>query len=499
MWGNIQLDKLILAFGETLYMTVLAGTACFVLGLALGLCLYVTDKDGLYENKWLNATLTTVVNLFRAVPFIILLILLLPVTKVLVGTILGANAALPALIIGMSPFYARLVQVALREVDSGVIEAAKAMGASNWDIVWKVLIPESKPAWLGGLTSTIVSLVGFTAMAGVIGAGGLGNLAYLDGFQRGFDDVTIVATALILVLVFSFQWLGETVIAVVDKRSNTAKQPKRAQKGFAVGLTSALVVGTIATLGYQLQPATLETLTVGATTVPHAEILTAVKPVLAEQGIELKIVEFQDYVLPNKALVENELDANYFQHEPYLAKEIAEKGYDLVSVSKVHIEPMGAYSQRYTDLSALPQNATVLMSNSVSDQSRILALLAQAGMITLAEGVDATTATFTDIVSNPKNLQFKYDIEAKLLPTVYKNDEADLIFINTNYALEAGLTPEGDALLLEGGESPYANIVVTRDDNQADEKITALIEALHSQTAIEFIETQYNGAVLAVE
>ncbi|MGL6008794.1 MAG: MetQ/NlpA family ABC transporter substrate-binding protein [Culicoidibacterales bacterium] len=289
------------------------------------------------------------------------------------------------------------------------------------------------------------------------------------------------------------------MIASVDKRSNTTKQPNRVKKCLAITLTGTLTIGTIATFGYQLKPVSLETLTVGATTVPHAEILTAIKPLLADKGIDLKIVEFQDYVLPNKALAENELDANYFQHEPYLAKEISEKGYDLVSVSKVHIEPMGAYSQRYSDLTDLPQNATVLMSNSISDQSRILALLAQAELITLAAGVDATTATFTDIVSNPKNLQFKYDIEAKLLPTVYKNDEADVIFINTNYALEAGLNPEADSLLLEGGESPYANILVTRTDNQAEAKITALIDALHSQTAIEFIETQYNGAVLAVE
>lgn len=499
MFANIQWDKMIVAFGETLYMTVLAGIASFILGLGLGLFLYVTDRDGLYENKWLNAVLTTVVNLFRAVPFIILIILLLPFTKTIVGTILGANAALPALIIGMSPFYARLVQVALREVDPGVIEAAKAMGASNWDIIWKVLITESKPAWLGGLTSTVVSLVGFTAMAGVIGAGGLGNLAYLDGFQRGFDDVTVVATALILVLVFSFQWLGETVIASIDKRTQTQKQPQKGKKAIAVALTGALVFGTFVTFTSQFKTSELETLTVGATTVPHAQILTAVKPLLEEQGIALEIVEFQDYVLPNKALADNELDANYFQHEPYLAQQVAEHGYDLEAVAKIHIEPMGAYSQRYSDLATLPQKATVLMSNSTADQSRILALLEQAGLITLADGVDATTASFTDIVTNPKNLQFKYDVEAKLLPTAYKNDEADLIFINTNYALEASLNPETDSLLLEGGDSPYANIVVTRTDNAQEAKINALITALHSQMAQDFIAQEYQGAVLAVQ
>ncbi|MTM43384.1 ABC transporter permease subunit, partial [Turicibacter sanguinis] len=148
----------------------------------------------------------------------ILIILLLPFTKWLVGSMLGPNAALPALIIGAAPFYGRLVEIALREIDKGVIEASVAMGASIWTIIWKVLIPESLPALVSGITVTTISLVGYTAMAGVIGAGGLGNLAYLDGFQRNRMDVVFVATVIILIIVFTIQMLGDFITKKIDKR-----------------------------------------------------------------------------------------------------------------------------------------------------------------------------------------------------------------------------------------------------------------------------------------
>ena len=157
-------------------------------------------------------------NIFRSIPFIVLIILLIPFTKFLLGTIRGANAALPALIIGAAPFYARMVLIALREIDKGVIEAARSMGAKTSTIIWKVLIPESLPALISGITVTAVALVGYTAMAGIIGAGGLGNLAFLDGFQRNRTDVTLMATVLILVVVFIIQYIGDFITMKVDKR-----------------------------------------------------------------------------------------------------------------------------------------------------------------------------------------------------------------------------------------------------------------------------------------
>ena len=158
------------------------------------------------------------VNIFRSIPFIILIVLLIPFTKIILGSMSGVKGSLPALIISAAPFYARMVEIAFREVDKGVIEAAKAMGANRFQIIWKVLLPESLPALVSGLTVTTISLVGYTAMAAAIGAGGLGSLAYQDGFQRGQNTVTLVATICILIIVFAIQWLGDTVAKKIDKR-----------------------------------------------------------------------------------------------------------------------------------------------------------------------------------------------------------------------------------------------------------------------------------------
>ncbi|MGX5557264.1 methionine ABC transporter permease [Bacillus cereus] len=215
---NVDWNQMLEATGETLYMTVIAALATFVLGLILGLLLFMTAKDNLWENKSINTVIGAFVNIFRSIPFIILIILLIPFTKILLGTILGASAALPALIIGAAPFYARMVEIALREIDKGVIEASKAMGAKTSTIILKVLIPESLPALVSGITVTTIALVGYTAMAGVVGAGGLGTLAYLEGFQRGNNDVTIVATICVLLVVFFIQWIGDSLTTRIDKR-----------------------------------------------------------------------------------------------------------------------------------------------------------------------------------------------------------------------------------------------------------------------------------------
>ncbi|MCA1061174.1 ABC transporter permease [Rossellomorea aquimaris] len=218
LFPNVDWEKMWEATLETLYMTGMSVLITFVLGMILGILLFLTSKENLWENKLTYTITSAVVNVFRSIPFIILIVLLIPFTKFLLDTIRGANAALPALIIGAAPFYARMVEIALREVNKGVIEAAKAMGAKTSTIIWKVLIPESLPALISGITVTAIALVGYTAMAGVIGAGGLGNLAYLDGFQRSREDVTLAATIMILLVVFAIQLIGDFFTNKLDKR-----------------------------------------------------------------------------------------------------------------------------------------------------------------------------------------------------------------------------------------------------------------------------------------
>ncbi|WP_374722554.1 methionine ABC transporter permease [Peribacillus tepidiphilus] len=215
---NVKWDRMYEATIETLYMTGVSVLVTFIFGIVLGLLLFLTSKGHLWENKVVNLVISGLVNIFRSIPFIILIVLLTPFTKVVVGTIIGEDAALPALIIGAAPFYARMVEIALREIDKGVIEAAKAMGAKTSTIILKVLLPESMPALISGITVTAIALVGYTAMAGVIGAGGLGNLVYLEGFQRSRDDVTLVGTIIILIIVFIIQFFGDMITSKLDKR-----------------------------------------------------------------------------------------------------------------------------------------------------------------------------------------------------------------------------------------------------------------------------------------
>jgi len=233
-------------------------------------------------------------------------------------------------------------------------------------------------------------------------------------------------------------------------------------------------------------------LTVGASEVPHSEILNFVKPILEEQGIELEVVVFQDYVQPNVQLFEGGLDANFFQHQPYLDEFNAERNYDLVNVGGVHVEPFGVYSSKVESIDELADGAKIAIPNDPSNRGRALILLAQNGLITLADDAN-TSSSVADITENPHNFEF-VELEAAMLPRVL--DEFDAAAINTNYALQADLNPLEDALIIEGAESPYVNIVAARPDNKDSEAIQKLIAALQSPEVEQFINETYNGAVV---
>lgn len=215
---NVNWPNLWSAAFETIWMTIVSILIVAVFGLLLGLLLYETSGSNSKAVKALNWIVTLFVNVFRSIPFIILIVLLLPVTQVLVGAITGAKAAIPSLVFSAAPFYARLVEIAFHEVDGGVLEAAESMGATKWQLVFKVLIPESLPALVSGITVTAISLIGYTAMAGAIGAGGLGQLAYTDGFQSYNNAITLTATVVIVIIVFAFQYLGDFAVKRIDKR-----------------------------------------------------------------------------------------------------------------------------------------------------------------------------------------------------------------------------------------------------------------------------------------
>lgn len=218
MFANVDWTTIAEATSDTLLMLFASLAITVILGLPLGVALYATGKGRLLENHIVNLVLSFTVNVLRSVPFIILLIVMLPVTVLLVGTSLGVAGAIPPLVVGAAPFYARLVETALREVERGMIEATQAMGGTTWQIVTRVLLPEALPGILAGATVTAIALVGYTAMAGVVGAGGLGDLAIRFGYQRFQTDVMVVTVVLLLIIVQILQVLGDRWVARVSHR-----------------------------------------------------------------------------------------------------------------------------------------------------------------------------------------------------------------------------------------------------------------------------------------
>lgn len=241
-------------------------------------------------------------------------------------------------------------------------------------------------------------------------------------------------------------------------------------------------------------------LVVGASNVPHAKILEEAEPLLEKEGVDLEIKKYQDYVLPNKNLADGEIDANYFQHQPYLDQQLKDNAdYDIVSAGGIHVEPMAVYSKKYKSLDELPDGATIIISNSVAEQGRILSLLEANGLITLKEGVDKTAAEIKDIDKNPKNVKIEAKVSPEMLVQTYNNDEGDAIVINANYALDADLNPTKDSIAIEDSNSDYVNVIAVNAKDKDNEAIKKLVDVLHSKEIQDFILEEWDGSVVPVD
>ncbi|MBS3682132.1 MetQ/NlpA family ABC transporter substrate-binding protein [Ornithinibacillus massiliensis] len=240
---------------------------------------------------------------------------------------------------------------------------------------------------------------------------------------------------------------------------------------------------------------------IGATSTPHAEVLEKAKPILEEEGITIEIEEYSDYNLLNLDLDEGTIDANYFQHIPFFEKDINDpkKGYDLVNLGGVHIEPMGVYSKNITSVDNIPEGTEVIISRNDPDHYRILQLFEAQGLIKIADDADTAYPSQEDIVENPLNLQFLFgEVNAEFLIEAYNNEADALVAINTNYAIEAELSPLEDALFIEGEESDYVNIIAARAEDKDNEDLKKVVEVLQSEEIQNFIIDNYNGAVVPV-
>lgn len=241
------------------------------------------------------------------------------------------------------------------------------------------------------------------------------------------------------------------------------------------------------------------TITVAASPKPHGDILRFAGSLLKEKGFTLKVKPYSDFITPNTALTMKQVDANFFQHEPYLNDYNIEYNTDIISLAKIHIEPIGIYSKKYKSLEEVKDGATVLLSESTPDHPRLLALLINANLITLKDGVDVKTATIGDIKDNYKNLVIRADIAPATLPDVYKYDGGDLVLINSNYALAAGLNPGVDAIALEeANNNPFANIIATIPEYKDLPKIKALVDVLTSKEVAQWILDEWNNDIVPV-
>jgi D-methionine transport system substrate-binding protein len=235
---------------------------------------------------------------------------------------------------------------------------------------------------------------------------------------------------------------------------------------------------------------------VGASAGLHDVILEKAKPILEKEGIELEIEAYTDYVMPNQDLESGDLDANYFQHNPYLEGQIADHGYDIVSIGGIHVEPMGIYSNVHNSIADIPNGGTIIISNSVPEQGRILSLLESQGLIKLKDGVEKSKATLADIVENPKNLTIEADANPELLVTFFENKEGDAVVINANFVIDAGYNPSKDSLAIEGSDSDYVNVIAVRGEDKDNKSLKKLVEVLQSQEIQDFIKEEWDGNVV---
>ena len=461
-----MLFSLLLATWQTMYMVFISAVIAVTGGLGLGLFLYFSDNSKNRVIKLLNQTFGFCVNVTRSIPYIILLILLYPITQLIVGTTIGTSASIVPLAIAALPFYARLAESAIAEVDHGLIEAANAMGATFRQIIFKVLMPEAKVLLIDAATLTIIGLIGYSAMAGIVGGGGLGDLTYFQGYNNGNGFLLYGGVILLIVLVQLCQSYGRLLTQLKKLTSLWV-------------LAGFLTLGCIGQIGYNIYQVTKDpnVIKVGFMESPaQREIMEQVKTIAKEKyNLPLEIISFGDYNLPNRALNSGNIDANVFQHMPFLDQQVKEFNYHISEIAKTFIYPMGLFSKKINTLKALPMAAKVAIPNDPTNHGRALMLLAKAGLIELKPNV-GWRANIDDIIQNRYQLNI-IALQADQIPN--NLDNVTLAVINNDFLAKANLTLK-DALFIEPKDSPFANIIAARDDDKHNPLLQKLIQAYQS-------------------
>lgn len=471
---SVDLQLLLVSTWETLYMVFCASVLSILLGLGVSLVLWLTQAKGPWAQPVVHRLLNLIVNIGRSIPFVILMVALIPLTRLLMGTSIGTTAAIVPLTIAAIPFYARVAESAFKQVDRGLIEAAHAMGVTPWQLLYKVILPESKQPLLEGATLTLIALISYSGVVGIMGGGGLGDVAIRYGYQR-FDVAMMLATIVILVVMVQFvQWIGD-----FSSRRRTLK--------VWAGLAVLLACGVGLQL-FAVQATSAKVIRVGITSGPQEQIMTVAAQVAKTQGITLKMTVFDDYVLPNQALATGQIDANIFQHIPYLTTQIKAHGYQITPIGKTFVYPMGFYSVKIKNIAALPEGALIGIPNDPSNEGRALLLLEQSGLIGL-NAKSGLLATPLDITANPQHLHFK-ELDAADIPRALP--DLSMGALTNDYVAAAHFTVN-DALLKEGPNAPYANIIVVADSRAKDPLLLQLVAIMHSKAVVDETKTLFPG------
>lgn len=473
---DLQIAELIKATGETIYMVVLAATAGIPLGLIVGTLLFLSQPGQPLQNIWWHRFIGAAVNIGRSVPFIILLVCLIPLTRWIIGTSIGVNAAVVPLAVATVPFYARITCGCFAELPAGLYETARALAATPWQWVIRFLLPESQSALIRGATLTLISLVGYSAMAGAIGGGGLGELAINYGYER-FNSLIILETVVVITALVQFiQYCGDCIAS--------ARRLRKFGVAVLVLLGLCLLPQAQALFVHRQH-----ILRVGVMNGQDVRLLQVAKRVaLKKYGLHVQVVGFDDYVQPNVALNNGSIDANIFQHKPYLDAQIKAHGYRVVPVAKTFVYPFGFYSKKIHALDELKRGDVVALPNDPSNEGRALLLLAKHHLISInrSAGLFATPA---DIVSNPYGLLFK---ELNAAQVARSLPDVALGGLTNDYAKPAGFNVS-EAVLRESADSPYANLVVVRLGHQHNKAIQQLIASVHSKAFLQATQKAFPG------
>jgi D-methionine transport system permease protein len=473
-----SVDWLLLANAtwQTIYMVGVSAILSVVIGGMVGILLFQISKHN--ARSILYMALSFIVNILRSVPFIILLICLIPFTRLIIGSSIGSTAAIVPLTISAIPFFARIMETALNDIAAGLLHAADAMGMTQKQIMFKVMLPESLSVLVKGATLLIISLIGFSAMAGVVGGGGLGEVAIDYGYQQ-FNIFVMLQTVIILVLLVQMvQYFGTRL----SRKTTLFRLAFGAILGF-----SLLLITQVATSYFSNY--NVKQLSVGVIAGADQQVMQqASKVAEARYHLKINIKVFDDYMEPNRALNEGSIDANIFQHLPFLQMQMQQHGYKLKAIAKTFVYPFGFYSKKITNLNQLADGAVIAVPADPSNLGRALLLLQKYKLISLKPGV-GLFPTVADIVSNPRDLTFKL-ADSAMLPRILS--DVAMAGIGNTYISGAGLTVR-QALLVEGPDSPYANIIVIKQNTKMNAKLRDLIDVMHSAEVVAEVNRLFPG------